>query len=155
MQSHVDCIVHRPVCSVGKLKKIQRGSSDVLQMGQHQFFKWLHDYRLGLHDILHAGDGDLLLITESSLLTRCAWLSHAKYRAALPQTLEPQASSPLIFYFFGMEMMVERLKHEVTSQWSSDLFFIPFLLPENLAHLIFTDLNCRCGERGVAGGVNG
>ncbi len=33
MQSHVDCIVHRPVCSVGKLKRIQRGSSDVLQVG--------------------------------------------------------------------------------------------------------------------------
>ncbi len=45
MQSHVDCIIHRPVCSVGKLKRIQRGSSDVLQVGQHQFLKRLHDHR--------------------------------------------------------------------------------------------------------------
>ncbi len=39
MQSNVDCIVHRPVCSVGKLKRIQWGSSNVLQVGQHQFFQ--------------------------------------------------------------------------------------------------------------------
>jgi len=45
MQSHVDCIIHRPVCSVGKLQGIQRGSSDVLQVGQHQFLKRLHDHR--------------------------------------------------------------------------------------------------------------
>ncbi len=30
-----------------------------------------------------ARDGDLLLITEPALLTRCAWQSHAIYRAAL------------------------------------------------------------------------
>ncbi len=30
---------------------------------------------------LKARDGDLRLITEQSLLTRCAWLSHAIYRA--------------------------------------------------------------------------
>ncbi len=77
---------------------------------------------------------------------------------------------------------MERLKHEGTSHSSSDLLkifvkmgaswsaqdfrqagvntvwawcFFPFLLPEDLAYLMFTDLNCRCGERGVAGGVNG
>ncbi len=32
---------------------------------------------------LKAGDGDLLLITEPSLLTRCARLSHVIYRADL------------------------------------------------------------------------
>ncbi len=32
---------------------------------------------------LKAGDGDLRLITEPSLLMRCAWLSYAKYHAAL------------------------------------------------------------------------
>ncbi len=69
MKSHVDCIVHRPVCSVGKLKRIQRGSSDVLQVGQHQI-DWCN--------------------------TVWAWR------------------------------------------------FFPFLLPEDLAHLIFADLNCRC-----------
>ena len=45
VQSHVDCIIHRPVCSVSKLKGIQQGSSDVLQIGQHQSFKRLHDHR--------------------------------------------------------------------------------------------------------------
>ncbi len=71
-----------------------------------------------------------------------------------------------------MGMMVEHLKHEETSHSYSDLLkifvkmgaswsaqdfrqtgvtqygpdaFFPFLLPENLAHLVFTDLNCRCG----------
>ncbi len=34
-----------PVCSVGKLKRIQQGSSDVLQVGQDQSLKWLHDHR--------------------------------------------------------------------------------------------------------------
>ncbi len=38
-------------------------------------------YLMPLH--LKAADGDLLLITEPSLLTRCTWLSHAIYRAAL------------------------------------------------------------------------
>ncbi len=33
--------------------------------------------------ILKTPDGDLWLITEPSLLTRCAWLSHAIYRSAL------------------------------------------------------------------------
>ncbi len=47
-------------------------------------------WTLGLHDILHVfllhlktGDGDLRLTTELSLLTWCAWLSDAIYRAAL------------------------------------------------------------------------
>ncbi len=78
--------------------------------------------------------------------------------------------------------MVDRLKHEGTSHSSSDLLkifvkmgaswsaqdfrqtgvtqsgsghFFYFLLPEDLVHLIFSDLNCRCGEEGVAGGVIG
>ncbi len=73
-------------------------------------------------------------------------------------------------------MMVESLKHEGTSHSSSDLLKIcvkvgaswsaqdfrqagvtvwawclfPFLLLEDLAHLVFADLNCRCvGERGI------
>ncbi len=77
-----------------------------------------------------------------------------------------------------MGMMVERLKHEGTSHSSSDVedlwdqlvstgfqtdlcntiwawCFLSLLLPEDLAHIVFADLNCRCGERGVAGGVNG
>ncbi len=33
MQSHVDCIIQRPVCSVSKLKWVQQGSSNVLQVG--------------------------------------------------------------------------------------------------------------------------
>ncbi len=45
MQSHFDCIIHSPVCFVGKLKRIQQESSDVLQVGQDQSFKWLHDHR--------------------------------------------------------------------------------------------------------------
>ncbi len=32
---------------------------------------------------LEAGDGDSLLITEPAFLTRCTWLSHAIYHAAL------------------------------------------------------------------------
>jgi len=74
-----------------------------------------------------------------------------------------------------MGMMVESLKHEGTSHSSSDLLkicvkmgaswsaqdfrqtgvtqsgpgaFFPFLLPEDLAHLILADLNCRCGGEG-------
>ncbi len=36
MQSHIDSVIHRPVCSVGKQKRIQQGSCDVLQVGQDQ-----------------------------------------------------------------------------------------------------------------------
>ncbi len=66
-----------------------------------------------------------------------------------------------------MGMMVEHLKHEGISHSSSDLLkicvkmgaswsaqdfrlawcFFPFLLPEDLAHLVFADLNCRCGGK--------
>ncbi len=45
MQSHVDCVIHRPVCSVGKLRRIQQVFSDVLQVGQDQSLKWLHGHR--------------------------------------------------------------------------------------------------------------
>ncbi len=72
-----------------------------------------------------------------------------------------------------MGMMVERLKHEGTSHSSSDLltifvkmgaswsahdfrqacvtpsgpgaFFFFFLLPEDLSHIVFAGLHCRCG----------
>ncbi len=44
-KSHVDSVINRPVCSVGKLKRIQQGSSDVLQVGQDQSLKGLHDHR--------------------------------------------------------------------------------------------------------------
>ncbi len=76
--------------------------------------------------------------------------------------------SPVILDFFGMGMMMERLKHEGTSHNSSDLlkFYVkmgaslsaryhlglvlfPFLLPEDLAHLVFTDMNCRCRGEGL------
>ncbi len=70
---------------------------------------------------------------------------------------------------------MERLKHEGTLRSSSDLLkifvkigaswsaqyfrqiaviqsgpgaFFPFLLPEDLVHLVFADLNRRCGEEG-------
>ncbi len=93
-----------------------------------------------------------------------------------------QSFSPVVLVFFGMGMMVERLKHEGTLHSSSDLleicvkmgvswsaqdfrqtrcntiwdwFFYPFLLPEDLAHIVFTDLKCRCGGEGGAGGFNG
>ncbi len=38
-------VIHRPVWPLGKLKRIQQGSSDVLQVGQDQSLKWLHDHR--------------------------------------------------------------------------------------------------------------
>ncbi len=38
-------VIHRPVWPLGKLKRIQQGSSDVLQVGQDQSLKWLHGYR--------------------------------------------------------------------------------------------------------------
>ncbi len=45
---------------------------------------------------LKTADGDLQLITEPFLLTRCAWLSHAKYCAALLQTIASGSNtSPL------------------------------------------------------------
>ncbi len=42
---YIDSVIHRPVCSVGKLKRTQQGSSGVLQVGQDQSLKWLHDHR--------------------------------------------------------------------------------------------------------------
>lgn len=36
VQSHIDCIIHRPVRSVSKLQGVQQGSSNVLQVAQHQ-----------------------------------------------------------------------------------------------------------------------
>ncbi len=45
VQSHVDCIIHRPVCSVSKLQGVQQGSSNVLQVSQHEPLKWLHHHR--------------------------------------------------------------------------------------------------------------
>ncbi len=45
MQSHIDSVIHRPFCPVGKLKRIQQGSNDVLQVGQDQSLKLLHDHR--------------------------------------------------------------------------------------------------------------
>ncbi len=71
-----------------------------------------------------------------------------------------------------MGRMVEHLKHERTSHsFSEDLYedggeqvstgfqtgwcdtvwawcFFPFLLPKDLAQLVFADLNCRCGGDG-------
>ncbi len=40
MQYHFDSVIYIPVCSVDKLKRIQQGSSDVLQVGQDQSLKW-------------------------------------------------------------------------------------------------------------------
>ncbi len=37
-QSHVDCIIHRPVFSVGKLQGFQQGSSGVFHVSQNQSF---------------------------------------------------------------------------------------------------------------------
>ncbi len=78
-----------------------------------------------------------------------------------------------------MGMMVERLKQEGISHNSRDLLKIcekmgasssaqvfrqagvtpsgpgAFVLSEDLAHVIFTDLKCTRGGGGVAGGVNG
>ncbi len=39
VQSHVDCIIHRPVCSVSKLQGVQQGSSTVLLVSQHEPLK--------------------------------------------------------------------------------------------------------------------
>ncbi len=69
-------------------------------------------------------------------------------------------------------MMVEHLKHEMIcvkmgARWSAQNFrqtgvtpprswcFPSFVLSEDLAHVIFTYFQCRCGGEGVAGGVNG
>lgn len=41
LQSHVDCIVHWPVCSVNELER----ACDVLQLDQHQSLKELHHHR--------------------------------------------------------------------------------------------------------------
>ncbi len=45
VQNHVDCIIHRPFCSVIKLNGVQQGSSNVLQVGQHEPLEWLHHHR--------------------------------------------------------------------------------------------------------------
>ena len=45
LQSHVDSIIRRPVCPVGKLQGVQQGSYNVLQVAQHQSLKGLHDHR--------------------------------------------------------------------------------------------------------------
>ncbi len=39
VQSHVDCIIHGPVCSVSKQQGVQSGSSDVLQISQKPVFQ--------------------------------------------------------------------------------------------------------------------
>ncbi|XP_028460234.1 uncharacterized protein LOC114572707 [Perca flavescens] len=45
LQSHIDSIIRRPVCPVGKLQEVQQGSCYVFQVAQHQSFKGFHDHR--------------------------------------------------------------------------------------------------------------
>lgn len=66
VESHVDCVVLRPVCSVGELQWVKERVGDVLEVGQHNALKRLH-YQSGQNywsvvtdtgDPLHFGDGD-------------------------------------------------------------------------------------------------
>lgn len=45
VQSHADCIIHRPVFPVGKLQGLQQEACDVLRAAQHQTLKGFHDHR--------------------------------------------------------------------------------------------------------------
>ena len=54
MQSHIDCIIHSPVCLVGKLQGLQLGSCDVLQVIQHHCLKGFNDHR-------HQEDGPIVI----------------------------------------------------------------------------------------------
>ncbi len=54
VQSHVDYIIHWPVCPVGELQGVQWGACDVLQVGQHQSLEGFHDHRC-------QGDGPVVI----------------------------------------------------------------------------------------------
>jgi len=56
VQSHVDRIIHRLICSVSKLQEVQQGGWYVLQMAQHQPLKGFHDHR-------RQGDGPEIIQT--------------------------------------------------------------------------------------------
>ena len=45
VESHVDCIIYRPVGSVGKLQWVEEVVGDGLEEGQHRALKCLHYYR--------------------------------------------------------------------------------------------------------------
>ena len=57
MEGHVDCIVYRPVGSVGKLQGIQDRVCDGFEVCQHQVLKRLH---------YHRGQGDGSVVITSS-----------------------------------------------------------------------------------------
>lgn len=44
VQSHVNSIIHRPVCPVGNLQGVQQRFRDVLQVIQHESIKGFYDY---------------------------------------------------------------------------------------------------------------
>ena len=60
VKGHVNCIVYRPVGSVGKLQGVQERVSDGFEVKQHKALKCLHHYR---------GQGDGSVIIESSDLS--------------------------------------------------------------------------------------
>ena len=45
VESHVDCVVYRPVGSVGKLQWVEEVVGEGLEVGQHEALKGLHYYR--------------------------------------------------------------------------------------------------------------
>ena len=54
MKGHVNCIVYRPVGSVGKLQGVQERVSDGFEVEQHKALKCLHHHR---------GQGDGSVVT--------------------------------------------------------------------------------------------
>ncbi|CAB1436153.1 unnamed protein product [Pleuronectes platessa] len=56
VESHVDCLVYRPVGSVGKLQRVKEVVGYGLEMGQHKALKGLHYYR---------GQGDWSVVVKA------------------------------------------------------------------------------------------
>ena len=56
MESHVNCVIHRPVGFVGKLQWVQEGVCDGFEVCQHKALKRLN---------YHRGQGDGFVVIEA------------------------------------------------------------------------------------------
>ena len=45
VEGQIDCMVYRPIGSVGKLQGVQEGVSDVFEVRKHKALKGLHNHR--------------------------------------------------------------------------------------------------------------
>ena len=57
VESHVNCVIYRPVGSVGKLQWVEEVVGDGLEVGQHEALKGLH---------YHRGQGNWSVVIKAS-----------------------------------------------------------------------------------------